>query len=95
VRPKHYILFSLFTLFFIFIFSLSPAEQRGIGNIGAGKTTVSPVKQELKTLQQTLVANKMADPSSYQFLLLTIDNVIHTKSKKYSEQMQTLINNMP
>ena len=33
----------------------------------------------MKPLQQTLVANKMAAPSSYQFLLLNIDNVIASR----------------
>jgi hypothetical protein len=79
MHSKHYIFVFLFALCFIMISSLSNAAERSIGNIGSSKTTVSPAKQELKPLQQTLVANKMAAPSSYQFLLLNIDNVIASR----------------
>ncbi len=80
MSAKHYISVFLFAFCFIMISSLSHAEQRGIGNIGASKMTVSPAKQGLKPLQQPLVANKLAAPSSYQLLLLTIDNVIASKN---------------
>jgi hypothetical protein len=45
----------------------------------AGNKTVSPDKKEVKPLQQALVANKMAAPSSYQMLLFTIDSVISSR----------------
>ena len=75
MHSKYYILFPLFTLCFILISSVSYAEPRATGNIGLNKPIVSPVRQELKPLQQTLVASQFTAPSSYQLLLLTIDNI--------------------
>lgn len=80
MSSKHYILISMLVFCFVLNSSLSSAEQRSAGKIGAGKTTVSPAKQELKPLQQTLVAYKLAAPSTYQLLLLTIDNVIAARN---------------
>lgn len=81
MSTKHYIGVYLFALCFILISSFSYAEQRGTGNIGLNKTTVSPAKQELKPLQQTLVASQYAMPNTYQMLLLTIDNVYAARNE--------------
>lgn len=81
MSTKHYIGAYLFALCFILISSFSYAEQRGTGNIGLNKTTVSPAKQELKPLQQPLSAIQFAVPSPYQFLLITIDNVYDARNE--------------
>lgn len=72
---KHYMPLCLLTLCIILIFFVAHAEQRATGNTGPSKTIVYPVKQELKPLQQPLVASQYAMPNAYQMLLLTIDNV--------------------
>lgn len=81
---KHYIFVSLFAFCFILISSVSNAEPRAAGNIGLNKPIVSPVRQELKPLQQTLAANQYAMPNIYQMLLLTIDNVYAAKNELQS-----------
>ncbi|PKN37914.1 MAG: hypothetical protein CVU62_09345 [Deltaproteobacteria bacterium HGW-Deltaproteobacteria-2] len=84
MSSKHYIGVYLFALCFILISSISHAEQRSTGNIGIIKPTVAAGKQELKPLQQTLIASQYAMPNIYQLLLLTIDNVYAAKNELQS-----------
>ena len=77
---KHYILIYLLVLCFVLISSISDAQQRSTGNTMVVKPTGSPVNQELKPLQQPLIANKTTAPSSYQLLLLTLDNAIAARN---------------
>jgi len=69
---KHYYFVILSATFFVLSSSFSFAAQKS--------TIVSPAKQELKPLQQTLAANKMTAPSSYQLLLQTVENVIASRN---------------
>lgn len=84
MHSKHYVFVILLAFCFSLSSSFSNAEQRGAGNISLNKPAVSQVKQELKPLQQTLVASQFAAPSSYQLLLLTIDN-IYTSMRELGE----------
>jgi hypothetical protein len=76
---KHIILVSMLVFCFILNTSLSSATERSIGKVESTKSVVSSVKKEPKPLQQALVASKLAAPSSYQLLLVTIDNVISSR----------------
>ena len=65
---SRHILVCVLVLCFVLISSIADAEQRSTGN------------QALKPLQQPLIANKTTAPSSYQLLLLTLDNAIAART---------------
>lgn len=78
---KYYLPLCLAVLCSVLTAFVVKAEQRATGNIGPVKPTGSVVKQEVKPLQQPLVASQYAMPNAYQMLLLTIDNVYATRNE--------------